>query len=211
MVRGCKAVLTALILFAGCSVAFAQEARLGAGKVEIGGFPGGGTLFRGGDDNLEANFNVYTIGGGVTYYMSPMVAVEGEMTGSIGFAQDFLYKNKNVTAGQMPHVWTYMGDIQLFPGGTAGKRLVPYVTGGAGMIVLGPRVPTTQLGYVVNQTPRQSFPSENVGAGLKIFRAADAPNWGFRIDFRYLIVQKNSNAPAFFAQSKTRSAMRIYM
>ena len=40
------------------------------GKVEIGGFPGGGTFFIGGDDNKEVNFNVYTAGGGLTYYFN---------------------------------------------------------------------------------------------------------------------------------------------
>ena len=51
MVRGCKAFLTALVLIAGCSIASAQEATIGAGKLEIGGFPGGGTFFVGGNDN----------------------------------------------------------------------------------------------------------------------------------------------------------------
>ena len=67
MIRGSKALLAAVVLFAGSSIASAQEATTGAGKVEIGGFPGGGTFFIGGDDNKEVNFNVYTAGGGLTY------------------------------------------------------------------------------------------------------------------------------------------------
>ena len=80
--------LPPLILLAGCSAASAQDATIGAGKVEIGGFPGGGTFFVGGDDAKEVNFNVYTAGGGLTYYLNNAVAVEGEFTGSVGWAQD---------------------------------------------------------------------------------------------------------------------------
>ena len=88
MIRGSRAFLAAVILLAGCSVAWAQDATIGAGKLEIGGFPGGGTFFVGGDDNKEVNFNVYTAGGGLTYYLNSAVAIEGEFTGSVGWAQD---------------------------------------------------------------------------------------------------------------------------
>jgi hypothetical protein len=213
MLRGCKVILTASILFAGCSVAFAQEAKVGAGKVELGGFPGGGTIFKGGDNNNEVNFNVYTAGGDVTYYLNPKAAVEGEMTGSVGWAQDVLYHNTKVIHAQMPGVWSYTGNVLVFPGGTAGKRVPFYVTGGAGLISLQPRVPTAQFGYTsgTGGVGWQRFSTENVGVGLKIFRAADAPNWGFRADYRFLIVQSKSSAPMFFAQSKSRSAHRFYV
>src|SRR5882672_6430803 len=95
MVGGSKAFLTALVLAAGCSIASAQETTIGAGKVEIGGFPGGGTFFTGGNDNNEVNFNVYTAGGDLTYYVNPKTAVEVEITGSVGWAQDvFFHKSK---------------------------------------------------------------------------------------------------------------------
>ena len=41
MIRGAKPFLAVLVLLAGCSLASAQDATIGAGKVEIGGFPGG--------------------------------------------------------------------------------------------------------------------------------------------------------------------------
>src|SRR5437016_10223149 len=101
MVRGCKAVLTVLVLLASCSMASAQEAKLGAGKVEIGGFPGGGTFFTGGDNNTAVNFNTYTAGGDLTYYVNPKVAIEGELTGSVGWAQDVYFHNAKVIHVQM--------------------------------------------------------------------------------------------------------------
>ena len=147
MVRGCKAFLTALVLLAGCSAAFAQETTIGAGKIEIGGFPGGGTFFVSGDDNTEVNFNVYTAGGDITYYINPKAAVEGEFTGSVGWAQDVFFKNKKVIHSQMPGVWSYMANVVVFPGGTTGKRVPYYLTGGAGMLSLQPRIPDAQFGY----------------------------------------------------------------
>src|SRR5437870_3542736 len=142
MARGSQAFLTALILLAGCSMSSAQETTTGAGKVEVGGFPGGGTFFTGGNDNTEVNFNVYTAGGDITYYVNPKVAVEGEFTGSVGWAQDVFYKNTKVIHNQMPGVWSQLGNVLFFPGGTAGKRVPFYITGGAGMLQLQPRVPT---------------------------------------------------------------------
>jgi len=109
MAVGRNVSLIALILFAGCSLASAQEAGVGAGKIELGGFPGGGTFFTGGNDNTEANFNVYTAGGDLTYYVNPKLAVEAEMTGSVGWAQDIFYGNEKVIHTQMPGVWSQMG------------------------------------------------------------------------------------------------------
>src|SRR5436190_13765378 len=114
MVRGCKAFLTALVLLTGCSAAFAQETTIGAGKIEIGGFPGGGTFFTGGDDNTEVNFNVYTAGGDLTYYVNPKVAVEVELTGSVGWAQDVVFHNSKVIHVQMPGVWSQFGNVVIF-------------------------------------------------------------------------------------------------
>jgi hypothetical protein len=211
MVRGSRAVLTALVLLAGCSIASAQDATIGAGKVEIGGFPGGGTFFTGGDDNTEVNFNVYTAGGGLTYYLNPKAAVEAEFTGSVGWAQDVFFHNAKVIHVQMPGVWSYMGNVVFFPQGTTGKRVPFYLTGGAGALSLQSRVPTKQFGYDVDTVGWETFIAENVGGGIKIFRAADAPNWGFRVDYRLLFINSKSGAPAFFAQSKGRMGSRVYI
>ena len=211
MIRGSRACLAALLVLAGCSAALAQDATIGAGKVEIGGFPGGGTFFVGGDDNKEVNFNVYTAGGGMTYYFNDTVAVEGEFTGSVGWAQDVMFNNAKLIHNQMPTVWGYSGNVVFFPGGTTGKRAPFYVTGGIGALALAPRVPTKVFGYDVDTVGTQMFMAENIGGGIKLFRGADAPNWGFRVDYRYLFVNSNSDAPAFFAKTTSRGAHRVYV
>lgn len=211
MIRGSRACLAALLVLAGCSAAFAQDAAIGAGKLEIGGFPGGGTFFVGGDDNKEVNFNVYTAGGGVTYYFNDTVGVEGEFTGSVGWAQDVMFNNAKLIHNQMPTVWGYSGNVVFFPGGATGKRAPFYVTGGIGALALAPRVPTKVFGYDVDTVGTQMFMAENIGGGIKLFRGADAPNWGFRVDYRYLFVNSNSDAPAFFAKTTNRGAHRVYV
>ena len=137
MIRGSRAFLAALIVLAGSAAASAQDATIGAGKLEIGGFPGGGTFFVGGDDAKEVNFNVYTAGGGLTYYLTNALAVEGEFTGSVGWAQDVIFNNAPLIHNQMPTVWSYAGNIVFFPGGTTGKRAPFYLTGGIGSTAAG--------------------------------------------------------------------------
>jgi hypothetical protein len=210
MIRGSRALLASLMLLAGSAAASAQDATIGAGKLEIGGFPGGGTFFVGGDDAKEVNFNVYTAGGGLTYYFNDAIAVEGEFTGSVGWAQDVIFNNAPLIHNQMPTVWSYSGNIVFFPGGTTGKQVPFYLTGGIGAIALAPRVPTKVFGYDVDQIGTQMFMAENIGGGIKLFRGADAPNWGFRVDYRYLFINSNEDAPAFFAKTKSRGAHRVY-
>ena len=147
---------------------------------------------------------------GLTYYFTQMLAFEGEFTGSVGWAQDVVFERQDIIHNQMPTVWSYSGNLVFFPGGASGKQMPFYVTGGIGNVLLSPRVPTKIFGYDVDTTGTQFFLAENIGGGIKLFRGADAPNWGFRIDYRYLIVNENDDAPQFFAQSAVRGGHRIY-
>ena len=206
--RSC--LLAFALLFAGVTAAAAQDAATtGAGKVEIGLYPVGATFLVGGDDNKEVNFNVYTAGTNLTYYASRRIAIEGELTIGFGLAQDVIFNKAEVLHVQMPNVWSYAGNVVFFPGGTAGTQLPVYVTGGVGAVSLQSRTPTGQFGYDVDKVGFETFVAENVGGGLKIFRGADAPDWGFRIDYRYVIVNANGDAPAFFAKAKTRAGHRL--
>jgi hypothetical protein len=204
-------IVLALAVMGCCAAhAGAQPASgLGTGKLEIGGFPMGGTFFVGGDDDGEVNFNVYSSGASLTRYFTQRVAIEGEFGLGFGLAQDVIYKNAEVLHVQMPNVWTYFGNVVWFPGGASGKRLPYYLTGGVGAVSLQSRQPTGQFGYDVDTVGFETFLAENIGGGVKIFRGGDAPQWGFRIDYRYLIVNANSDAPEFFARTTSRSGHRI--
>jgi len=203
------ALLVIMILFGGVSGAAAQDATTGAGKVEVGLFPMGGTFFTGGDDDKEVDFNAYSAGSNLTYYLTKQAAIEGEFGISFGLAQDVFFNKTEVLHVQMPNVWSYSGNIVFFPGGAAGRRLPVYITGGVGAISLQSRSETRQFGYDVDTKGWQTFLAENIGGGVKIFRGADAPDWGFRADYRYVIVNANSSAPAFFARAKNRGGHRV--
>ena len=199
-----RALLIALVFLAGCAVASAQD--LGAGKVELGGWPGGGIFFVGGDDNLEVNFNNWGYGGGATFYMNPKIGVEAEVSYGLGLAQGVMYKGKEVFHVQVPNTLQTSGNIVVFPGGS-GKQLAWYVTGGAGLLTLISRNSTKQFGI----TEAERHLATNVGGGVKIFRGGDAHNWGFRVDYRLLMVSSSDSAAQFFAHSKSRMGHRIYI
>ena len=163
MIRISGAFLAGVILLAGCSIASAQEGSLGAGKVELGGFPGGGTFFIGGDDLQEVNFNVYSVGADITYYLNNNTAVEGEFTSSIGLAQDVFFNNAKVEHIQMPDVWSFSGNVLFFPGGAPCKRVPFYITGGIGTVSLEPRTQTKRFGYDLDKLGWQTFIAENIG------------------------------------------------
>lgn len=209
MRSGSLTFLIAAILFAGVSSAAAQGTAITPGTIELGGFPLGGTFFVGGDDNKEVDFNVYSFGGSLTFYLTDWAAIEGEVGIGLGLGQDVLFNNVQVFHVQMPNVWSYFGNVVFFPGGTAGKSVPVYVTGGLGAVSLQSRPPTRQFGYDVDTVGFETFIAENFGGGIKIFREA-APDWGFRADYRYLIVNANSDAPAFFAKAKSRGGHRVY-
>ncbi len=202
-----KAFFAAVALMATCAVASAQEGGPGAGKLEIGGFPGGGLWLGGGNDNTEVNFNTYAFGGDVSYYVHPKVALEGESSFGLGISQNVNYKNQIVYRTQMPHTLTTGGNLVIFPAGSE-KHVAGYVTGGAGTLTLFSRLAASRI---FGLTSNESFLTTNVGGGLKVFRRGDARNWGFRFDYRYVMVNSKSGAVPFFAQLKHRNGHRFYI
>jgi len=203
-----RVFLVLVSLMVSAAVASAQEpGAVGAGKLEVGGFPGGGLWFVGGDDNTEVDFNNYDFGGGATWYLNPMTAIEAEAAFGLGISQNVNYRNREVQRIQMPHTLSTGGNIVIFPAGSA-RRVAGYVTGGVGTLTLYSR---TASSLVFGLTDNQSFLTTNVGGGVKIFRRGDGRNWGFRIDYRVLMVNSKSDATRFFAQSKRRTGHRFYI
>jgi len=201
-----KFLWVVVALLAGCAVASAQERGAGAGTLEMGGFPGGGLFLGGGDDNFEVNFNNWTYGGGVSWYVNPKVAIEAEVVYGLGLAQGIDYRNRERVHVQAPNTLDVSGNLVFFPGGT--DRLVAgYVTGGAGTLALISRNSTKQFGL----TEAESFVAANVGGGVKIFRGGAGRNWGYRADYRVVMVTSKDGAVPFFAKSKNRMGHRFYI
>ena len=202
-----KALLAVLVLLCGSAVASAQGSDPGAGKLEVGFFPGGGTFFVSGDDDLEVNFNTYNFGGHVSWYLHRLLAVEGELGFGIGLAQDVNYENRVVRHVQVPGTTSVSGNVLVFPMGSD-RLIAGYLTGGGGLLTLQNRVSTRQFGL----TESESFGATNAGGGLKILRGGTGlQRWGARIDYRLLFVNSKDDAVAFFARSKRRIGHRIYV
>jgi len=178
-------------------------------RFEIGGTPGGGMFFTGGDGDAEANFNVYTFSSNVDFYLTQKVALEGEYMFGNGWGQDVVFRNGLLIGQQTPFSHAFTGAVLYYPKGTTGTKLPFYIGGGVGMMGFQSRPATTKIGYDPDINGMESFMVSRIGAGIKIPRGASAPNWAFRLDYRLLFVSANDAAPEFFAKDKTRTGHQV--
>ena len=65
------------------AIASAQEGSVGAGRVEIGAFPGGGMFFMKSSNGNEPAFGNYALGGSLTVNLNRWVGLEGEGGGTL--------------------------------------------------------------------------------------------------------------------------------
>src|SRR5215510_15433308 len=93
-----RKLLTALsvVLFAATS-AFGQERGIGAGRIEIGAFPGGGMFFTKTTNGNEPAFGNYSLGGTFAVNLNRWIGIEGEGGGTIGVHQAFDFANTTYT------------------------------------------------------------------------------------------------------------------
>jgi len=190
------ALLAVLIGLLSVSSAQAQtrEAAPGPGTLEVTIIPGGATFFTEASDTDGPSFGNYDLGGSVTYNFNRFVGVEGEVSGLLGVSQtlDFAAGAVDVTT---PHFLNYSGNVIVAP---AHGSLVPYATAGIGGLSLFEKA---EVGVADTST----FLTTNVGGGVKWY----AGRWGLRGDYRFIAVQSQDDAPAFFGQ-ETRYGHRVY-
>jgi hypothetical protein len=206
-----KSVLAFILLASlpGPSVAAAQEIPSQPIRLEIGGAPGGGLFFTGGDSDAEANFNVYTFSANADYYLTQQIAVGGEYLFGNGWGQDIVFRNGLLVGQQTPFSHAFTGEVLFFPKGATGSRLPFYIGGGAGMMSMVARASTKKIGYDPDGNGSEAFMISRIGAGVKIPRGQSAPNWAFRLDYRLLFINANDGAPTFFASTKRRTAHQV--
>ena len=196
-----RKLLTALavVLFAATS-AFGQERGIGAGRVEIGAFPGGGMFFTKSSTANEPGFGNYAFGGSFTLNVNRWVGLEGEGGGTLGVRQAFTFADRAYTNQRSPSTWMYHGNVVVNPGGSD-RPFVPYLTGGLGGVTLSPHREASLLGIENYKT----FLTGNLGGGVKWFAA---PHLGFRGDYRLFVVENSDTAPLFFG-GETRYGHRV--
>lgn len=198
-----------VLLLCTSSTAVGQEVLDRPISFEVGGSPGGGTFFVGGDDNTEVDYNVYTFSFYGDWYATQKVAVEGEYTFGVGMGQDITFRNGLIPGQQVPWTNDIMGRVLFFPQGTTGPRFPFYIGGGVGMLTLLSRNQTKKLGYDPEITSSERFGVTSIGGGVKIPRGAGAPNWSFRADYRFLFINSNDSAPQFFARDERRTGHHV--
>ena len=128
MTRWIAAVI-AVVGIAGATNVFAQESAPGPGTVAITVIPGGATFFTESSHAKGPGFGNYGLGAAVEVNFNRYVGVEGELSGSLGVAQDLQFSGATSNL-KTPNLLNYSENVVL----SAANRssVVPYVTGGVG-------------------------------------------------------------------------------
>src|SRR5436190_1857448 len=153
----------AVVVFAAAG-AYAQERVGGAGRVEVGAFPGGGMFFTRSSNANEPAFGDYALGGSFTVNVNRYVGLEGEGGGTLGVHQAFTFNETEFTNQRSPSTLMYHGNVVVNPGGS-NRAMVPYVTGGLGGLTLSRHRGAPDLGIAAYRT----YLTGNLGGGLKYF------------------------------------------
>jgi len=191
------ALFAAFIALTSTGQALAQttESPFGPGKVEASIIPGGGLFFTEGKDTQRPSFGNYDLGGSITVNINRYVGVEGEVSGGLGVSQTLDFNGASLTDTRTPHLLNYSGNVIVH---LARGPVVPYATGGVGGLSLFERA---ELG--INDT--ETYLTGNVGGGIKWYHG----RVGVRGDYRFIVVQSQDDAAAFFGQ-ETRYGHRVY-
>ena len=174
----------------GIGTAYAQEGGAGAGRVEIGAFPGGGMFFTQSTNGNAPDFGNYALGGSVTVNVSRWIGIEGEGGGSVGLHQSFNVAGNTFTETRTPSMYSYNGNVVFHPAGS-NRPIVPYATAGLGGLTMRPNGGVENLGI----TNYETFLAGNFGGGLKWFSTR---HFGVRGDYRFFMVKGKDTAPVFF-------------
>lgn len=193
-------VLLAVMAFVAAS-AYGQERGGGAGRIEIGAFPGGGMFFTKTTTGNEPAFANYALGGSFTLNVSRIVGIEGEGGATIGVRQAFTFGETASANERSPSSWMYHGNLVVNPGGSD-RALVPYATAGLGGLTL---CPCGDAKNTLGVTTYKSYLTGNLGGGLKWFSTRHV---GIRGDYRFFMVKNNDTAPLFFG-NETRYGHRV--
>lgn len=182
-------------------VTYAQEG-VGAGRIEVSAFPGGGVFFGSSGSEAEPGFGNYTVGAAFTWNFNRWLGVEGELGNAVGVTQTLDFEGATLTRQHSPCFFAYSGNAVVHPFGND-RALVPYATAGLGGLRMFDTDEVANLG--INSST--NYFTGNLGGGAKWFASR---HWGARADYRVMIVNDNVNAPAFFGRAGVRYGHRVY-
>jgi opacity protein-like surface antigen len=189
------AVLAAMLSIIGIKQASAQDFTPVPGTLEVTFVPAGGTFFT--SKQGSPGFGNYTLGGNVTYNITRIFAVEGEVNTSLGVSQD-LHVDGRTMNEKPPNTLDYSANIVVsLP---TKSPFAPYVTGGIGGLTMFSR-------RAVGMSSDETFLTGNVGGGVKWY--ASNGKWGLRGDYRFIALRGKDDAPGFFGRDD-RYGHRLY-
>lgn len=197
--RRVLAVIAGMFVILGS--AYAQETGVGAGRIEIGAFPGGAIFFGKDANDDRFNFGNYALGASMTVNFNRWVGLEGEVGGGIGVRQDMTFNGNPLTRQKTPNMLAYNGNVVVHPVGND-RAVVPYVVGGIGGLTLFTSNEVVSLGVTGDET----YFTGNVGGGVKWFATRHV---GLRGDGRVIAVKNKDSAP-FFGYEDHRYGFRLY-
>jgi hypothetical protein len=199
MLRRIGSLFAAALFSAGTLCA--QEAGLGAGRIEISAFPGGGLMFMESGNAEEPDFTNYAVGGSFTLNFNRWVGAEGEVGWAPGIRQRLSFNAETLNDQHTPCLVGYNGNLVVNPFGND-RQLVPYATGGVGGLTMIDTKEVANLGINAKTT----YPTASVGGGMKWFASRHV---GLRADYRFFMVKNQDTAPLFFGR-ENRYGHRVY-
>jgi hypothetical protein len=190
-----KALMLIGVMLGAASSAFAQQDTKNPGLVEVTYMPAGAGFIS--SKKGSPSFGNYGFGTAVTFNITPMIGVEGELVALLSTTSNLQFGDLN-SHTKAPNMLGYNGDIIVTP--FRKTAFQPYAAAGIGGLTMFER---PGVGIDNDET----FLTGNVGGGLKWY----APNnrWGLRGDYRFVVTKSKDDAPEFFGHD-TRYVHRIY-
>jgi Outer membrane protein beta-barrel domain len=168
-------VISALVvLLVAAGNAYAQDSSARPARIEVTIIPGGASYFTAAADTGEPSFINYDAGAALAVNLNRIVAIEGELSSSLGISQDLGFATFTQDA-KSPSLLLYAGNVVLSV--PVDSPVVPFFTAGAGGVSIFDRAELVQR--------IDTFFAGNIGGGIK-WRSR---RWGLRADYRFLAVR----------------------
>ena len=178
----------------------AQEA-IGAQKTELtcALFGGGLLLVPSADPSADASRS-YVISGAVTRNLNHRVAIEGDVGVALSNGQAVSVYGVTAPSGDTPTVVLASGSI-VYNVMRSDRRLVPYVSGGLGVLSLTGDVKVPAYAFA----PGTTYLTGVGGGGVRWF---PIQHWGVRADYRFLAIRNDAQPTGTLRV--IHSAHRVY-
>lgn len=191
--------MTATAMLA-ATAASGQDATAVPGNIEVEATPAGAISFRPGLQGTAPDFTNYTLGVSVRWRANRLIGAEGEAAFGFGGERTVMFQGRELVSQKMPDTATYMGNIVLNP--MRHHATAPYLTGGLGVLSILTREGVEALGITTDHT----LFAGNLGGGVKWYVQR---GWGIRMDYRFLMVRGDPDAPTFFGRDGARYGHRL--